>query len=132
MALVPLLLVDQALVVLEVQDKDSLVVILVVVLLLLEVTQVILEDRATLRQATLGVEVLQERLDLATLVGGPILRPKGATLHTAILKEDLEVTHPQVQVIPTELQAVQWVLLEVTLLDQGVPHPPKKVLQGVW
>lgn len=126
----PLLLGDQALVVLEVQDKDSLEVILVVVLLLLEATQVILEDRGTLRQATLGVEVLQERRDLATLVVGPILLLKGATLHTAIPKEDLEVTHPQAQVIPTDLQAVRWVLLEVTLLDQGVPHPHKVL--GVW
>jgi len=127
---VPLPLGDQALVVLEVQDKDSLEVILVVVLLLLEATQVILEDRGTLRQATLGVEVLQERRDLATLVAGPILLLKGATLHTAIPKEDLEVIHPQAQVIPTDLQAVQWVLLEVTLLDQGVPHPHKVL--GVW
>lgn len=130
MALVPLLLVDQALVVLEAQDKDSLVVILVVVLLLLEATQVTLEDLAILRQATLGVEVLQGRPDLATLVGGPILRPKAATLRTAIPKEDLEVTHPQVQVTPTDLQAVRWVLLEVTLLDQEVPHPPKVL--GLW
>jgi len=127
---VPLPLGDQALVVLEVQDKDSLEVILVVVLLLLEATQVILEDRGTLRQATLGVEVLQERRDLATLVVGPILLLKGATLHTAIPKEDLEVIHPQAQVIPTDLQAVRWVLLEVTLLDQGVPHPHKVL--GVW
>jgi len=131
MALVPLLPVDQDLVVLEVQDKDSLVAILVVVLLLLEATQVILEDRGTLRQATLGVEVLQERPDLATLVGGPILLLKGATLHMAIPKEDLEVTPPQVQVIPTDLQAVRWVLLEVTLLDRGVPHP-HRVLQVTW
>jgi len=130
MALVPLLLVDQALVVLEAQDKDSLVVILVVDLLLLEATQVTLEDLAILRQATLGVEVLQGRPDLATLVGGPILRPKAATLRTAIPKEDLEVTHPQVQVTPTDLQAVRWVLLEVTLLDQEVPHPPK--ILGLW
>jgi len=130
MALVPLLLVDQALVVLEAQDKDSLVVILVVDLLLLEATQVTLEDLAILRQATLGVEVLQGRPDLATLVGGPILRPKAATLRTAIPKEDLEVTHPQVQVTPTDLQAVRWVLLEVTLLDQEVPHPPKVL--GLW
>ena len=86
----------QALVVLEVQDKDSLEVILVVVLLLLEATQVILEDRGTLRQVTLEVEVLQERRDLATLMVGPILLLKGATLHTAIPKEDLEVIHPQV------------------------------------
>jgi len=130
MALVPLLLVDQALVVLEAQDKDSLVVILVVDLLLLEATQVTLEDLAILSQATLGVEVLQGRPDLATLVGGPILRPKAATLRTAIPKEDLEVTHPQVQVTPTDLQAVRWVLLEVTLLDQEVPHPPKVL--GLW
>ena len=76
------------------QVKDSQVVIPAVGLL--EATQVILEDRVTLRQATLGVEVLQERLDLATLVGGLILRLKGATLHTAIPREDLEVIRPQV------------------------------------
>jgi len=127
MALVLLLLVDQAQVVLGAQDKDFLVVILVGALLPLEATQVILEDRVTLRQATLGVEVLQERLDLATLVGGPILRLKGATLHTAIPREDLEVTHPQVQGIPTDLQAAQWVPLEVTLQGQEVPHPPKEL-----
>lgn len=130
MALVPLLLVDQALVVLEVLDKDSLVVILAVALPLPEVTQVILAVRDTLRQATLGVEALPEHLDLAILVGGPTLHLKGATPHTAILKEDLEVTHPQVPGIPTDRQAVQWVLLEVMLLDQGVPQPPKAL--GVW
>lgn len=96
MSYVSFCFVFQALVVLEAQDKDSLVVILVVDLLLLEATQVTLEDLAILRQATLGVEVLQGRPDLATLVGGPILRPKAATLRTAIPKEDLEVTHPQV------------------------------------
>jgi len=130
MDLVPLLLVDQALVVLEALDKDSLLVILVVALLLLEATQVILEARGTLRQATLAVEVLQEHLDLAILVEGPILHLKGATLHMAIPKGDLEVTHHQVPVIPTDLLVAQWVLLEGMLLDQGVPRPPKALGVG--
>ena len=88
--------VFQAQVVLAAQGKDSLVVILVGALLLLEATQVTLEDRVTHRQATLEVGVLQERLDPATLVGGPILHPKEVTHPTVILREDLEVTHPQV------------------------------------
>jgi len=125
MDLVHPLLVEQAQVVLAAQGKDSLVVILVGALLLLEATQVTLEDRVTHRQATLEVGVLQERLDPATLVGGPILHPKEVTHPTVILREDLEVTHPQVRGIPTDLQAVRWVRLEVMLLGQGVPHPPK-------
>jgi len=126
-ALVPLLPVDQAQVVLGAQDKDSLVVILVGALHLLAATQVILEDRVTLRQAILEAAVLRERPDLATLVVGLILHLKGATLHTAIPREDLEVIHPQVQGIPTDLQAVRWVPLEVMLLGQEVPHPPKEL-----
>ena len=78
------------------QDKEILVVIQVGALLLLEATRVILEDQATLHQVTLEVEVLQERLDPATLVGGPILHLKEVTHPTGILREDLEVTHPQV------------------------------------
>ena len=88
----------QALVVLllGVQGKDFLVVIQVGALLLLEATRVILEDQATLHQVTLGVEALQERLDLAILVGDPILPLKGATRHTGIPREGLEDIHRQV------------------------------------
>ena len=88
----------QALVVLllAMQGKDSLVVIQVGALLLLEATRVILEDQATLHQVTLGVEALQERLDLAILVGDPILPLKEATRHTGIPREGLEDIHRQV------------------------------------
>ena len=88
----------QALVVLllGVQGKDFLVVIQVGALLLLEATRVILEDQATLHQVTLGVEALQERLDLAILVGDPILPLKEATRHTGIPREGLEDIHRQV------------------------------------
>ena len=88
----------QALVVLllAMQGKDSLVVIQVGALLLLEATWGILEDLATLHQVTLGVEALQERLDLAILVGDPILLLKEATRHTGIPREGLEDIHRQV------------------------------------
>ena len=80
------------------QVKGSLVDILVEVLPLLEVTRVTLEDlEVTHRRATLEVEeVLQERLDPATLEGGPILHLREVTHPTVIPREDLEVIHPQV------------------------------------
>ena len=76
------------------QVKDSQVVILAVVLL--EATQVILEDLATLRLVILGVELLLEHLVLAILVGDLIHHPKGVTLLMVTLKGHLEVIHPQV------------------------------------
>ena len=76
------------------QVKDSQVVILAVVLL--EATQVILEDLATLRLVILGVELLLEPLVLAILVGDLIHHPKGVTLLMVTPKGHLEVIHPQV------------------------------------
>ena len=76
------------------QAKDSQVVILAVVLL--EATQVILEDLATLHLAILGVELLLEHLVLAILVGDLIHHPKGVTLLMDTPKGHLEVIHPQV------------------------------------
>jgi len=127
------LLVEQAQVVLGLQVKDSQVVILAVVLL--EATQVILEDLATLHLAILGVELLLEHLVLAILVGDLIHHPKGATLLMVTPKGHLEVIHPQAQAIRTDLKAVQWVHLVDMLLVLQVPHPPKYVavaLHGVW
>lgn len=126
------LLVEQAQVVLGPQDKDSQVVILAVVLL--EATQVILEDLATLHLAILGVELLLEHLVLAILVGDLIHHPKGATLLMVIPKGHLEVIHPQAQAIRTDLKAEQWVHLVDMLLVLQVPHPPKVAVapHGVW
>jgi len=127
------LLVEQAQVVLGPQAKDSQVVILAVALL--EATQVILEDLATLHLAILGVELLLEHLVLAILVGDLIHHPKGATLLMVTPKGHLEVIHPQAQAIRTGLKAVQWVHLVDMLLVLQVPHPPKYVavaLHGVW
>ena len=120
----------QALVVLllAMQGKDSLVVIQVGALLLLEATWGILEDLATLHQVTLGVAALQECLDLAILVGDPILPLKGATRHTGIPREDLEDIHRQgLGIQATDLLAVRWGLQVVLLQDQGVPLPPKEL-----
>ena len=88
----------QALVVLllAMQGKDSLVVIQVGALLLLEATWGILEDLATLHLVILGVELLLEPLVLAILVGDLIHHPKGATLLMVTPKGHLEVIHPQV------------------------------------
>ena len=120
----------QALVVLllAMQGKDSLVVIQVGALLLLEATWGILEDLAALHQVTLGVAALQECLDLAILVGDPILPLKGATRHTGIPREDLEDIHRQgLGIQATDLLAVRWGLQVVLLQDQGVPLPPKEL-----
>ena len=76
------------------QVKDSQVVIPAVGLL--EATQVILEDLATLHLVILGVELLLEPLVLAILVGDLIHHPKGATLLMVTPKGHLEVIHPQV------------------------------------
>jgi len=124
------LLVEQ--VVLGPQVKDSQVVIPAVGLL--EATQVILEDLATLHLVILGVELLLEPLVLAILVGDLIHHPKGATLLMVTPKGHLEVIHPQAQAIPTDLKAVQWVHLVDMLLVLQVPHPPKVAvaLHGVW
>ena len=80
--------------VLGLQVKDSQVVIPAVVLL--EATQVILEDLATLHLVILGVELLLEHLVLAILVGDLIHHPKGVTLLMVTPKGHLEVIHPQV------------------------------------
>ena len=76
------------------QVKDSQVVILAVVLL--EATQVTLEDLVILHLVILGVELLLEPLVLAILVGDLIHHPKGVTLLMVTPKGHLEVIHPQV------------------------------------
>ena len=76
------------------QVKDSQVVILAVVLL--EATQVTLEDLVILHLVILGVELLLEPLVLAILVGDLIHHPKGATLLMVTPKGHLEVIHLQV------------------------------------
>ena len=76
------------------QAKDSQVVILAVVLL--EATQVTLEDLVILHLVILGVELLLEPLVLAILVGDLIHHPKGVTLLMVTPKGHLEVIHPQV------------------------------------
>ena len=80
--------------VLGLQVKDSQVVILAVVLL--EATQVTLEDLVILHLVILGVELLLEPLVLAILVGDLIHHPKGVTLLMVTPKGHLEVIHPQV------------------------------------